>query len=135
MGEPHGESVSTYTIGEVAHPSGFSASSLRYYEGIGLLAEPFRCRYRRYDDHTLAQLAFIARAKQLGCSLEEITDLMAIWDSERPVQRRFHELNPEAPHREPPSRRADGVRRPARGGGEQLSGEAVDGPCGDDCAC
>ena len=40
------------------------------------------------------RLAFIARAKQLGCSLDEITDLVAIWDGDRcaPVQRRFHEL-------------------------------------------
>ena len=40
------------------------------------------------------RLAFIARAKQLGCSLEEITDLADIWDGGRcgPVQRRFHGL-------------------------------------------
>ena len=50
--------------------------------------------YRLYDDRALARLAFIARAKQLGCSLEEITDLATIWDGEqcRPVQRRFHDL-------------------------------------------
>jgi hypothetical protein len=29
--------VSYYTIGEVAERSGFSASALRYYEGIGLV--------------------------------------------------------------------------------------------------
>jgi DNA-binding transcriptional MerR regulator len=36
--------------------------------------------YRLYDDDTLARLAFISRAKQLGCSLEEITDLVDLWD-------------------------------------------------------
>ena len=88
--------VSTYTIGEIAQRSGFSASSLRYYEGIGLV-EP-ACRtdsgYRLYDDHSISRLAFVARAKQLGCSLEEIIDLAGVWDGERcgPVQRRFHEL-------------------------------------------
>lgn len=47
-----------------------------------------------YDDHTLARLSFISRAKQLGCSLQEITDLVALWDGKRcgPVQRRFHDL-------------------------------------------
>ena len=88
--------VSTYTIGEIAERSGFSASSLRYYEGIGLVEPASRTEsgYRLYDDHTVNRLAFIARAKQLGCSLEEIADLAGIWDGERcgPVQRRFHEL-------------------------------------------
>ena len=72
--------MSTYTIGEVADRSGFSASALRYYEEIGLVraGAPHRAGYRLYDDHTLARLAFIARAKQLGCSLEEITDLVGV---------------------------------------------------------
>jgi DNA-binding transcriptional MerR regulator len=66
--------VSACTIGETAVRSGFSASALRY--------------------DTLSRLSFIARAKQLGCSLEEISDLVGIWDGERcgPVQKRFHDL-------------------------------------------
>ncbi len=44
---------------------------MRYYEGIGLVAPVTRtdAGYRVYDEHILARLAFIARAKQLGCSL------------------------------------------------------------------
>ena len=47
--------------------------------------------YRVYDDRTLARLAFIARAKQLGCSLEQIADLVAAWEGGRrgPVQDRL----------------------------------------------
>ena len=86
----------TYAIGRVAERSGFSASSLRYYEGIGLVEPMTRTDsgYRLYDDGTLDRLSFIARAKELGCSLEEITDLVSIWDGDRcgPVQRRFHDL-------------------------------------------
>lgn len=50
--------------------------------------------YRLYDERALERLAFIAHAKQLGCTLEEITDLVVIWDGDEcaPVQRRFHEL-------------------------------------------
>jgi DNA-binding transcriptional MerR regulator len=132
--------VSTYTIGEVAERTGFSASSLRYYEGIGLLAPASRsdAGYRLYDDHTLAQLAFIARAKQLGCSLDEIADLMAIWDGERcgPVQRRFHELITQklrTARRQVIELTAFAAQLEVAA--EQLSGDAVDGPCGDDCAC
>ncbi len=69
-------------IKEVADASGFTAATLRYYEQIGLLPEASRtpAGYRMYDRRTLDRLGFIARAKQLGCSLEEITGLTTAWD-------------------------------------------------------
>lgn len=69
-------------ISDVARQSGFSAATLRYYERIGLLPPPLRAGngYRRYDDGTLDRLAFIARARQLGCTLDEIADLSTAWD-------------------------------------------------------
>jgi DNA-binding transcriptional MerR regulator len=132
--------VSEYTIGEMAERSGFSTSALRYYEGIGLVEPAGRtdAGYRIYDDRTLARLAFIDRAKRLGCSLEEIADLVTVWDGDRcgPVQRRLHELI---------SDKIRGTRRQVaelnafaaqlRTAAEQLSGEPVDGPCSEDCAC
>lgn len=134
------QGVSTYAIGEMAERSGFSASALRYYEGIGLVEPSTRtgAGYRLYDDHTLARLVFIARAKQLGCSLEEITDLVGIWDGERcgPVQKRFHDLVT--------TRLADAERQIAelttlaeqlRHAAAQLARPAIDGPCDEGCAC
>jgi DNA-binding transcriptional MerR regulator len=132
--------VSTYTIGEVAERSGFSASALRYYEGIGLVQPSDRTAagYRVYDDDALARLTFIARAKHLGCTLEEITDLVGIWDGERcgPVQKRFHDLvtSKLAETRrqiEQLTALADQLRHAAL----QLAGPASDGPCSDTCAC
>ena len=72
----------TYRIAEVAERSGFSPATLRYYEGLGLL-RPGRSEagYRQYDDRTLQRLRFIARAKQLGCSLDEIAELSTLWDA------------------------------------------------------
>lgn len=132
--------MATYTIGETAGRSGFSASALRYYEGIGLVSPSARtgAGYRLYDDADLARLGFIARAKQLGCSLEEITDLVGIWDGERcgPVQKRFHDLVT--------AKLADVERRIAeltaltdqlRHAAAQLAGPATDGPCDEGCAC
>ena len=82
-----------YKIKDVADRSGFTAATLRYYEEIGLLPEATRtpAGYRLYDDRTLDRLAFIARAKQLGCTLEEIADLIVAWDGGRcgPVQDRL----------------------------------------------
>lgn len=132
--------MSTYTIGEVADRSGFTASALRYYEGIGLVAPATRtgAGYRIYDDQALARLAFIARAKQLGCSLEEITDLASIWDGERcgPVQRRFHALVTDK-LRDARSQISEltAFSTQLRAAASQLSGDPVDGPCSDDCAC
>jgi DNA-binding transcriptional MerR regulator len=132
--------MSTYRIVEVAERSGFSASALRYYEGIGLVEPSTRTGggYRIYDDAALARLGFISRAKHLGCSLDEITDLVAIWDGERcgPVQSRFHELITE--------KIADAARQIAEltelkaqleGAATLLAGPATDGPCGPECAC
>ena len=135
----YGATVSTYTIGETAQRSGFSTSALRYYEGIGLVppADRTDAGYRLYDDDTIARLAFIGRAKQLGCSLEEITDLVGIWDGERcgPVQKRFHDLVT--------TKLADAERQIAeltaladqlRHAAAQLAGPAPDGPCNEDPA-
>ena len=83
-------------IKDVADRSGFSPATLRYYEGIALLPEAPRTSsgYRTYDERTLERLAFIARAKQLGCSLEEIVDLMTAYDGGRcgPIQDRLRRL-------------------------------------------
>ncbi|MGH9024462.1 MAG: MobF family relaxase, partial [Acidimicrobiia bacterium] len=82
--------MGSYQIAEVARRSGFTASTLRYYDNVGLVSPAGRtdAGYRRYDDDSLARLAFISRAKQLGCTLPEITGLVTAWDGRRcePVQ-------------------------------------------------
>jgi len=84
------------TIKQAADASGFTAAALRYYEQIGLLPEASRtpAGYRLYDQRTLDRLAFIARAKQLGCNLDEITGLTTAWDGGEcgPVQDQLREL-------------------------------------------
>lgn len=83
-------------IKQVADASGFSAATLRYYEEIGLLPEAPRtpAGYRVYDQRTLDRLGFIARAKQLGCTLEEIVGLTTAWDGGQcgPVQDQLRQL-------------------------------------------
>lgn len=132
--------MSTYTIGETADRSGFSASALRYYEGIGLVEPATRTAagYRLYDDGTLARLSFIARAKQLGCSLEDIIDLVGIWDGERcgPVQRRFHDLvTDKLAETERQIAELTALADQLRHAALQLAGPATDGPCDERCAC
>lgn len=132
--------MDTLTIGQVAERTGFSASSLRYYEGIGLVVPAGRTAsgYRTYDEATVARLSFVARAKQLGCTLEEIGDLLTVWDESScgPVQRRFHDLVTEKIGATQQQLReltafADQLRTAAA----HLSATPSDGPCDATCAC
>jgi DNA-binding transcriptional MerR regulator len=83
-------------ISEVSRATGFSSSALRYYERIGLLSPVGRSAggYRVYDDRAVERLQFIARAKRLGLNLDEITDLVALWEDGPcgPVQARLRAL-------------------------------------------
>ncbi|MCK8105443.1 MerR family transcriptional regulator [Pseudoalteromonas sp. 2CM41L] len=64
-------------IGELAKHSGIAASTIRYYESIGLLPHGTRNNngYRQYDKVSVEQLKMIKFAQSLGFSLEEIPSL------------------------------------------------------------
>lgn len=70
-----------HTISDAAARTGFSPSALRFYEDAGLIA-PGRsdAGYRVYDDRAIERLRFISRLKQLGLTLEEIAELVGLWD-------------------------------------------------------
>jgi MerR family redox-sensitive transcriptional activator SoxR len=73
-----GSSGRTLTIGEVARATGRTASSIRYYERIGLIPAPARAGgQRRYPAAVLRTLAVIDTAQRAGLSLEEIRLLLA----------------------------------------------------------
>jgi len=59
-----------------------ATSTVRYYERVGLLVPPARTAsgYRDYDETDAARLLFISRARRMGLSCEQITDLLPIWD-------------------------------------------------------
>ncbi|MFD1957560.1 MerR family transcriptional regulator [Paenibacillus thailandensis] len=64
-----------YSIGEVSKLTGITASTLRYYESIGLIPEPQRqsgSNVRRYDDADLRFIQFIDGLKQTGMKLGDI---------------------------------------------------------------
>lgn len=71
------------TIGEVAARAGFTPKAVRYYERIGLLPPPARrpSGYRLYGAADLGRLDFIAKAKRLGLSLDEIREVLALRDA------------------------------------------------------
>jgi MerR family redox-sensitive transcriptional activator SoxR len=64
-------------IGEVAQKTGVPASTLRYYESIGLIPAPPRISGRRhYDEGVLQRMAIIRVARQTGWTLDEIKELL-----------------------------------------------------------
>jgi DNA-binding transcriptional MerR regulator len=64
--------------GEVAEQAGVNIQTLRYYERIGLLAEPGRSigGHRLYPPDTVALLNVIKAAQRLGFTLDEVADLL-----------------------------------------------------------
>lgn len=76
-----------FQIGALARRTGVSIDTIRYYERSGLLAPAPRKGavhhrgYRLYGEEAVARLRFIRRAKELGFTLGEIGDLLAIQDA------------------------------------------------------
>lgn len=127
-------------ISEVADRTGFSGPTLRYYEQIDLLPPPKRTDsgYRVYTDRDVARLQFIARAKTLGCSLDEIRDLVTVWADDHcsPIQHQLRSLV-GAKLRESQTRIAEqtAFATELQAAATQLAREPIEGACDDTCAC
>lgn len=69
-------------ISQLAERTGTPATTLRFYETAGLLpAERNPAGYRLYSEEAVERLAFIGAAKHLGLPLEEIAELLRVWES------------------------------------------------------
>ncbi|MGM3309205.1 heavy metal-responsive transcriptional regulator [Anabaena sp. WFMT] len=73
-------------IGQVTELSGISIRTIRYYESVGLIKPSGRTEggFRQFSADVLTRLAFIKRAQHLGLSLEEIRDILQVYDHGQP---------------------------------------------------
>ena len=73
-------SKSALTIGALALDAGVNVETIRYYQRRKLLVEPAKPAgsHRRYAVHDVHRIRFIKRAQQLGFTLEEVAQLLAL---------------------------------------------------------
>jgi len=69
-------------IGDASQRSGISQRMIRHYEKIGLIAPAARRKsgYRDYDNRDVHALSFIGRARDMGFGIDEIGQLLALWN-------------------------------------------------------
>jgi len=68
------------SIGQVARDAGVNIETLRYYERRGLLQAPGRSEggHRQYPAESVRIVRFVRRAQDLGFTLKEIEELIAL---------------------------------------------------------
>ena len=68
-------------IGQASKQTGVSQRMIRHYETIALIPKAARrdSGYRDYDEKDVHTLRFIRRARDLGFPIEEIGQLLALW--------------------------------------------------------
>jgi DNA-binding transcriptional MerR regulator len=71
-----------YTIGELAEELAVTTRAIRFYEAKGLIAPARRGVARSYSRRDRARLLLILRGKNLGFSLEEIAQYLALYDAD-----------------------------------------------------
>lgn len=68
------------SIGKLARSAGVGVETIRFYERKGLIEQPPRPQAgaRRYTPQAVDRVAFIRQAQDLGFTLAEIKDLLAL---------------------------------------------------------
>lgn len=132
--------MTSYRIAEAADLIGVPATTLRYYEDAGVVSRPSRGDngYRSYSERDIDRLRFVARAKQLNLGVDDLRDLVEVWETDdcSTVQHRMAEAV-AARLTDAQRQIADLVELAAQlqTVTRRLQGTPAAGPCEDDCPC
>lgn len=90
----HAKEQGYYSIGRAAELSGVSAKMIRHYEALELIPKAARTLgdYRVYTASDIYTLRFIARARGLGFSIDEIGKLLGLWRNQRRASKEVKRL-------------------------------------------
>lgn len=77
-----GDSDHLSTIGELAAAHGITTRTIRFYEAKGLISPARKGVARSYGRRDRARLKLILRGKNLGFSLEDITEFLTLYDAD-----------------------------------------------------
>ncbi len=82
------------TIGEAALATGVPAKTIRYYEETKLLPQAERAAngYRLYGEKAMHTLRFVRRARDLGFSVKDVGNLLALWADDSRASAEVKEL-------------------------------------------
>ena len=81
------------TIGQLSKRSGVPASTIRYWERVGVMPEPMRrSGQRRYSREALQRLAVLRLAQMCGFRLEEMRELVQGFRADVAPSRAWREM-------------------------------------------
>lgn len=76
-----GEEI-TYTISELSAEFGITTRTIRFYESRGLIHPERRGTARRYSKRDRARLILILRGRNLGFTVEDVSQYLALYDAD-----------------------------------------------------
>ncbi|WP_337008170.1 Cu(I)-responsive transcriptional regulator [Pantoea sp. AS142] len=70
-------------ISDVAKKTGLTSKAIRFYEEKGVVTPPLRSEngYRSYNAHHLDELNLLRQARQVGFTLDECRELVALFNN------------------------------------------------------
>ncbi|UUX50910.1 MerR family DNA-binding transcriptional regulator [Nisaea acidiphila] len=77
------------TTADLAREFGLTTRAIRHYESVGLIAPARRGRTRLFSQRDRVRLGLIARGRRLGLALEEIREIIDLYDAERGEERQI----------------------------------------------
>lgn len=77
------------TTADLAREFDLTTRAIRHYEAMGLVAPARRGRMRIFSQRDRVRLGLIARGRRLGLSLEEIREIIDLYDAERGEERQI----------------------------------------------
>jgi DNA-binding transcriptional MerR regulator len=86
--ESEEQSARRWTVGELAEELGVTTRTLRFYEAEGLISPGRNGAARVYSVRDRARLRLILRGRRFGMSLDEIAEIIDIYDGAAPSERR-----------------------------------------------